>query len=77
MSAYYCIVNMPGVPVREIAALNAVGDAGARAEAARLAERWPGYETIALYEGERSLGVLANPSLGFAPDDMNLRNEAA
>ena len=77
MSSYYCIVNLPGVPVREIAALGAGDDARARAELAGLAERWPGFETIELYYGERPVFVLANPSPGFAPGPRELRDEAA
>ena len=75
--AYYCIVNMPGVPVREIAVLHAGDDVAAGAQAARLAQRWPGYETIALYEGERCVAVLANPSLGFAAYPLDASHKAA
>lgn len=77
MTAYYCIVNLPGVPVRDIAAVAAADDAGARAEAERLAARWPGFETIALYDGERSVAVIANSSLGFAPAPRPLQDRAA
>jgi len=75
--SYYCIVNLPGVPVREIAALRAADDAAARAELARLAERWPAFETIALYDGERPVSVLANPALGFCPEPLEPRTLAA
>ena len=70
MSSYYCIINLPGAPVREIAALGARDDAAAERETVRLADRWPGFETVALYDGERSVFVLANPHLGFAADAL-------
>ncbi|MEH6665380.1 MAG: hypothetical protein V7678_11050 [Brevundimonas sp.] len=65
MISYYCIVNLPGVPVRDIVAVDAADDAAAKAAMRRLSVRWPGYETIALYAGERSVAVMANPALGF------------
>lgn len=77
MNSYYCIVNTPGVPVREIAVLSAVDDETARAEAAGLTRSWPGYETIAVYDGERPVGVLANPSMGFAPEPVFREFQAA
>ncbi|GAA0869180.1 hypothetical protein GCM10009116_10160 [Brevundimonas basaltis] len=77
MSSYYVIVNTPGVPVCEIAVLNAVDDATAREEAKQLARRWPGFETIALYDGERSVSVLANPHLGFADQPLDFYSQAA
>lgn len=70
VNSYYCIINLPGVPVREIAALGASDDTAAERETARLADRWPGFETIALYDGERPVLVLANPHLGFAIDAL-------
>lgn len=66
MNSWYCIVNLPGVPVREIAAVRASDDAGACEAMRGLATRWPGFETIALYDGERRVAVLANPDPGFA-----------
>ena len=77
MKSYYCIINMPGAPVREIAAFKAGGDAEASAETGRLADRWPGFETVALYEGERAVFVLANPSLGFVAEPLLLEAQAA
>lgn len=77
MISYYCIINLPGVPVREIAAVRATYDKAAREELVRLAERWPGYETITLYEGERPVFVLANPSLGFSAEPLELEDRAA
>lgn len=77
MNSYYCIINMPGVPVREIAAFQADDDACARAETTRLAEGWPGFETVALYEGERPVFILANPGLGFATEPLAPQTEAA
>lgn len=70
MSCYYCIVNLPGSPAREIAAVRADDDAAARIEAGRVADRWPGFETVALYDGERPVDVLANPGWGFAVDPL-------
>ncbi|MFN4040279.1 MAG: hypothetical protein ACK4I0_01295 [Brevundimonas sp.] len=77
MKAYYCIVNMPGVPVREIAALQAIDDVAAGGEAHRVADVWPGFETVALYEGERSVLVIANPALGFSTRSLCLETQAA
>lgn len=77
MNSYYCIVNLPGVPVREIAAFPAADDATALAEARRLAGQWPGYEAIVLYDGERFISALANPALGFASCLRPLHDEAA
>lgn len=77
MVCYYCIVNMPGVPFREIAAVDATDDKAAAVELARLAKGWPGFETIALYEGERAVSVLANPSLGFAAEPLQMWEQAA
>lgn len=70
MNSYYCIINLPGVPVRDIAAFRARDDAAAEREAVRLADRWSGFETVALYQDERPVCVLANPHLGFAVDAL-------
>lgn len=75
--SYYCIVNMPGVPVREIEAFRSVDDSDARAEMQRLADRWPAYETVVLYHGERWIAVLANPALGFASEPLGVWERAA
>lgn len=75
--SYYCIVNLPGVPVREIAVITAETDAAAEGEMANLAGRWPGFETIALYDGERAVFVLGNPRLGFPMDALALAVRAA
>jgi hypothetical protein len=72
LSSYYCILNTPGVPVREIAVLKAADDASATVEARCVAGRWPGFETVVVYEGERLVAVVANPSLGFAPQPLDL-----
>lgn len=77
MLSYYCIVNLPGAPVREIAALKAADDVEARAGLRRLARAWPGYETIALFDGERPVATLANPALGFATDPLDHLDRAA
>lgn len=77
MFSYYCIVNLPGAPVREIAAVGAVNDAEARAGLHRLARVWPGFETIALFDGERPVATLANPALGFAEAPLALQDRAA
>ena len=69
MDCYYCIVNMPGVHVRDICVLEAADDAGARIALREVADRWMGFDTICLYQGERVVEVLSNPALGFAPDD--------
>jgi len=74
--SYYCIVNMPGVPCREIAALNAADDAAARARMAHLARGWPGFETIGLYDGERAVSVLTNRQ-GAGADDSLALDQAA
>ncbi|NJC40867.1 hypothetical protein GGQ87_001125 [Brevundimonas alba] len=77
MSAYYCIVNLPGVPVREIAAINAADDAAAHTRMIDLSAGWAGFETIALYEGERPVSVLANPRWGFPPEPLEPGCQAA
>lgn len=77
MTSYFCIVNLPGAPYREIAALSAESDADAKRELEALAANWPGFETIALYEGERPVAVLSNPALGFAAEPLALWDEAA
>lgn len=63
--SYYCIVNMPGVPAREIQFLNARDDAGAESALASVAEQWVGFDTICLYHGERFIEVVSNPEQGF------------
>lgn len=66
LDSYYCIVNLPGVPVRDICVLDAVDDAEANLAMTDLARRWVGFETLCLYQGERLVTVLSNPALGFA-----------
>jgi hypothetical protein len=63
--------------MREIAALNAADDAAAREETARLAMHWPGFESVVLYEGERPVSVLGNPSPGSAVEPLEMRTRAA
>jgi len=71
MGSYFCIVNIPGVPCREIAAFDAVDDQSAHIGLARMSSLWPGYETIALYEDSRIVSILANPSLGFVAEPLD------
>lgn len=66
MDSYYCIVNLPGVPVRDICVLDAASDLVANQALDEVARRWPGFETLYLYCGERMVTVLSNPALGFA-----------
>ena len=66
MDSYYCIVNLPGVPVRDICVLDAVHDTGANQALEQFARNWVGFETLYLYCGERLVTVLSNPALGFA-----------
>ena len=66
MDSYYCIVNLPGVPVRDICVLNAADDAAANLALGDVSRRWIGFETLYLYCGERLVTVLSNPALGFA-----------
>ncbi|MDQ1154663.1 hypothetical protein [Brevundimonas sp. SORGH_AS_0993] len=66
MDSYYCIVNLPGVPVRDICVLDAASDAAANQALEQVARRWAGFETLYLYCGERMVTVLSNPALGFA-----------
>jgi hypothetical protein len=68
---------MPGVPVREIAVVKAVDDGAANDDMARLADRWPGFETIALYEGERLVSVLSDPAPSFASGQLKAPVRAA
>jgi len=67
---------MPGVPVREIAAVDAADDTRARDAMAALATAWPGFETVSLYEGERLVAVLASPSPGVAMEPVVLDQAA-
>ena len=72
MFSYFCIVNTPGRPDSEISVLAVDDDTSARAAMAELADRWPGYETICLYQGERPIAVLGNPRMGLATDGLEL-----
>lgn len=72
MNSYYCIVNMPSVPAREIQVLDARSDAGAIAALDRVAEDWTGFETICLYQGERLVKVLGEPSSGSAQSEPSI-----
>ena len=77
MNSYYCIINTPGAPAREIVAIRAMDDVSARATALTLTAQWPGYETVTLYEGERPVAVLANPLLGFTENPLCIEDLAA
>lgn len=66
MDSYYCIVNLPGVPVRDICVLDASDDQNANRALEDVARNWIGFETLYLYCGERLVTVLSNPALGFA-----------
>ena len=77
MNSWYCIVNLPGVPVREIAAVDASDDAGACEAMRDLAARRPGFETIALYDGERPVSAPADPDPGLATGPLEPLDLAA
>ena len=66
MDSYYCIVNLPGVPVRDICVLDAADDTAANQALEGIARNWVGFETLYLYCGERLVTVFSNPALGFA-----------
>lgn len=66
MDSYYCIVNLPGVPVRDICVLDVANDTAANQALEGIARNWVGFETLYLYCGERLVTVLSNPALGFA-----------
>lgn len=68
--SYFCIVHTPGRPDSEISVLAARDDVSARAEMTLLSEKWPGFETICLYEGERAVAVLGNPRMGLASESL-------
>lgn len=70
MNSYYCIVNMPGVPSREIHVLSARTDRNAEADLRVVASHWIGFDTIYLYQGERLVEVVSNPALGFPQDPL-------
>lgn len=75
MYSYYCIVNLPDAPAREIAVVSAADDLGAQASVQRIADQWPGFETVELYDGERLVSrvVSARTDLGaFSPDGLGL-----
>lgn len=68
--SYYCIVNMPGVPAREIRVLKADDDAAARNALAAVVDEWFGFSTLCLYHGERLVEVRSNPDLGFPTEPL-------
>lgn len=68
--SYYCIVNMPGVPAREIRVLDASDDAAARSAMASVMAEWVGFSTLCLYHGERLIEVRSNPALGFPTEPL-------
>jgi hypothetical protein len=70
LDSYYCIVNLPGVPVRDISVLDARDDTTANRLLTEMARVWVGFETLYLYCGERLVTVLANPALGFADTEL-------
>lgn len=70
MFSYFCIVNTPGKPDSEISVLAARDDLSARTEMTTLADKWPGFETICLYQGERAVAVLGNPRMGLARESL-------
>lgn len=74
MNSYYCIVNLPGAPIREICVLDASDDQSANRALEDVARNWAGFETLYLYCGERLVTVLSNPALGFAAplNDLDL-----
>ena len=68
--SYFCIVNTPGRPGYEISVLSARDDTSAKKAMVDLADQWPGYETICMYQGERPVAVLGNPQMGLAIDGL-------
>lgn len=70
MFSYFCIVNTPGKPDSEISVLAARDDLSARIEMTTLTDKWPGFETICLYQGERLVAVLGNPRMGLTLDGL-------
>lgn len=63
--SYFCIVNLPGSPGRDIHVLDAADDTAARNGLAEVAAQWPGFETVALYHGERVVMVAGNAHWGL------------
>lgn len=63
--SYFCIVNLPGAPGQDIQVLDAADDGAARQRLAEVAARWPGFETLSLYHGERLVSVQGNPHWGL------------
>lgn len=70
MISYFCIVNMPGVPAREIQVLEARDDTSAINALEAVTAEWIGFSTICLYHGERLVRVHSNPELGFPLDPL-------
>ncbi|WP_343793234.1 hypothetical protein [Brevundimonas kwangchunensis] len=68
---------MPGLPVRDIAVVDAADDGSARRALEDVAHQWPGFETVYLYQGERLVTVHANPALGFAEAPIFVEARAA
>jgi hypothetical protein len=77
VNSYFCIVNLPGAPVRDIEVLDCRDDASAAAALDRVTTRWPGFETVYLYEGERLVAVRANPDPASAGQGFDLESRAA
>lgn len=75
VNSYFCIVNTPGVPAREICVLDAADDASAIKALDAVEALWIGFDTICLYQGERFIKVLSNPALGFPRDGLALRHD--
>ncbi|WP_436357017.1 hypothetical protein [Brevundimonas sp. CEF1] len=75
VNSYFCIVNMPGVPAREICVLDAADDASAIKALDAVEALWIGFDTICLYQGERFIKVLSNPALGFPRDGLALPHD--
>ncbi len=83
VNSYFCIVNTPGIPAREIRVLNARDDASAIEALHAVEAAWIGFDTICLYQGERFITVLSNSALGFpinpltVPRGVETLNQAA
>lgn len=61
MDSYFCIVNLPDAPVRDIHVLAATEDGEAIAGLTELAHHWASYKSLELYHGERLVTVTVNP----------------
>ena len=71
MDSYFCIISTSRETVADLCVLRAATDRSALKLAGEIAERWEDVQTVAVYQGERSVG-----SLNYAGQDSALLQAA-